>query len=43
MKRTRVALAEVGKELGGMAVRVVREVDEGCAQGQRYELRRGNC
>ena len=32
--RTRVVLAEVGEELGGKAVRVVRDVDETCAQAE---------
>ncbi len=33
--RTGVTLAEVGKELGLVAVRVVREVQDACAQQER--------
>ena len=36
---TWITLAEVGEELGGEAVRVVREVDDAC--GRRVAVRRG--
>jgi hypothetical protein len=40
--RTWVTLAEVGQELGRDAVRVVREVDDGCAQQQTALISRGS-